>query len=144
MQVGGTTDVEIMLEGLIDAHTPSGNRPAGYARAGLPCFNHPLYKRDPRAATLLDLVAGFEQPRPETRVILDFIEGTEMTSGQYPNVFAALVVAARALGLPDGSAAFLHTVGRTSGWLAHAVEQRLAGAMLRPRAKYMSALGDNA
>ena len=58
-------------------------------------------------------------------------------SGRHPNLFAALVIMARALGLPAGTAALINTVGRTAGWVAHAVEQRLAGAMLRPRAKYM-------
>ena len=142
MQVGGTLDVEIMLEALTTAHASRENRPAGYARSGLPCFNHPLYARDPRAAALLELVSGLDRPRDGTSEILDFIERTERESGQYPNIFAALVVATRAVGLPPGTAALLHTVGRTSGWLAHAVEQRLTGAMLRPRAKYVGARGD--
>lgn len=142
MQVGGTADVEIMLEALTTAHAGAVSRPAGYARSGLPCFNHPLYSRDPRAVALLELVAGLDQPRAGTSEILDFIERTDRESGQYPNIFAALVVAARAVGLPTGTAALVHTVGRTSGWLAHVVEQRLTGAMLRPRAKYVGARGD--
>lgn len=142
MQVGGTQDVEIMFEALAGTRGTHETRPAGYPRAGLPCFNHPLYERDPRAAALLELVANFERPQQSTMAMLDFIDKTDSTSGQYPNIFAALVVAARALGLPNGTAAFLHTVGRTSGWLAHAVEQRLTGAMLRPRAKYVGARGD--
>ena len=31
------------------------------------------------------------------------------------------------------------TLGRTAGWIAHVMEQRLAGFVLRPRAKYVSA-----
>nr|WP_207001718.1 citrate synthase [Trinickia mobilis] len=139
MQVGGTFDVEIMLEALTRARGRPESRLAGYSRGGLPCFNHPLYERDPRAAALLALVASLERPQGGTPAVLDFIVSTERSSGQYPNIFAALVVATRALGLPSGTAAFLHTVGRTSGWLAHAVEQRLTGTMLRPRAKYMGA-----
>jgi len=142
MQVGGTFDVEIMLDALAAAHGATDNRPAGYSRAGLPCFNHPLYERDPRAAALLERVSKLEHRPDGTANELSFIEHTERSSGQYPNIFAALVIARRALGLPPGTAAFLHTVGRTSGWLAHAVEQRLTGSMLRPRAKYMGAKGD--
>lgn len=142
MQVGGTADVEIMLAALTTANAGLATRPAGYARTGLPCFNHPLYARDPRAVALLELVAGLDQPRAGTSEILDFIERTDRESGQYPNIFAALVVIACAIGLPPGTAALIHTIGRTSGWLAHVVEQRLTGAMLRPRAKYVGSRGD--
>jgi citrate synthase len=41
------------------------------------------------------------------------------------------------LELTRACALLTNTVGRTAGWVAHAVEQRLAGAMLRPRAQYM-------
>jgi citrate synthase len=47
------------------------------------------------------------------------------------------VALARALGLPGGSAATLFALGRTSGWVAHALEQREAGYLLRPRAEYV-------
>lgn len=41
----------------------------------------------------------------------------------------------KAMGLPDGSGAMLHPLVRTSGWIAHAIEQRLTDTMLRLRAK---------
>jgi citrate synthase len=64
------------------------------------------------------------------------VEGAAQ-AGQHPNVFAALVILCKAMGLPNGIGAMLHTLARTTGWIAHAMEQRLTGAMLRPRAKYM-------
>ena len=140
MQVAGTAEVEATfaaLTGGAGRESAAGGSPG----LGLPCFRHPLYARDPRTALLLDLVATLKQPRPGTARILDFIARTEQESGQYPNVFAGLVILAMALGLPAGSAALLHTVGRTAGWIAHASEQRLVGAMLRPRAKFMGARG---
>jgi citrate synthase len=43
--------------------------------------------------------------------------------------------------LPKGSAAALFALGRISGWVAHALEQRDAGYLLRPRAEYVGERG---
>jgi len=41
------------------------------------------------------------------------------------------------LGLPSDAPFTLFTVGRTVGWLAHALEQRSSGGgLIRPRARY--------
>jgi citrate synthase len=42
-----------------------------------------------------------------------------------------------ALELPLGSAAAIFALGRTAGWVAHALEQRENKALLRPRARYV-------
>jgi citrate synthase len=54
-----------------------------------------------------------------------------------PNVDLGLVALTSALGLPRGSAMAIFAIGRTAGWLAHALEQRATGVMLRPRARYV-------
>jgi citrate synthase len=41
------------------------------------------------------------------------------------------------LGLPAGAAAALFAVGRAAGWVAHVLEQREQGHVLRPRARYV-------
>ena len=53
-----------------------------------------------------------------------------------PTLDLGLVAVAAALGLPPGSAAALFAVGRSAGWIAHVLEQRSAGFLLRPRARY--------
>jgi citrate synthase len=53
-----------------------------------------------------------------------------------PNVDFGLVALVRALGLSRGSGAAIFAIGRTAGWIAHALEQRAAGFLLRPRAEY--------
>jgi citrate synthase len=47
-----------------------------------------------------------------------------------------LVVLAHALALPERSAGALWALGRTAGWIAHIMEQRLAGLPIRPRARF--------
>ena len=55
----------------------------------------------------------------------------------HPTLDFGLVALAFALRLPAGSAAALFALGRTSGWVAHALEQRAQRHLLRPRARYV-------
>jgi citrate synthase len=57
--------------------------------------------------------------------------------GEAPTVDFALVAVARALGLPGDAALTLFAIGRTIGWIGHAMEQYEANAIIRPRAKYI-------
>jgi citrate synthase len=44
---------------------------------------------------------------------------------------------ARALDLPPGGAVALFALGRTVGWIGHAIEQYRSGSLIRPRARYV-------
>ncbi len=57
--------------------------------------------------------------------------------GEAPTVDFALVAVARSLGLPNGAALTLFAIGRTMGWIGHAIEQYTEAAIIRPRAKYV-------
>ena len=48
----------------------------------------------------------------------------------------ALAAAATALTLPRNAALALFILGRTVGWIAHAIEQYESGILIRPRARY--------
>lgn len=133
MQVGGATDLETLLLGEKDL--------SSVLAGDVPCFDHPLYVVDPRAEALLDALGRCPAVGALGQALLDAIQAHRAQSGRFPNLFGALVIIERALSLPRGSAVLIHTVGRTAGWIAHAVEQRHAGAMLRPRAKYMGNAG---
>lgn len=102
----------------------------------VPGFGHPLYRGgDPRAAPLLEL--GRESEHPRVKTAFAVIEAMEAAGHPPPSVDFGLVVASDALGLPAGSAAGLFALGRAAGWIAHVFEQREAGWMLRPRARYV-------
>jgi citrate synthase len=130
------------LEGLF---TPQSGAAEMMARASrmldasrsLPGFNHPLYPDgDPRARFLRELAVAVGGPRPAVRDILVVLSQLENEYGLVPSVECGLVLLCRALGLPERSAAGLYALGRTAGWVAHVLEQRLAGFVIRPRARY--------
>ena len=63
---------------------------------------------------------------------------TELT-GQLPNIDIALVILSWALGLPAGAPLALFALGRTVGWIGHALEQYQVDQLIRPRARYNGA-----
>jgi len=134
MQAGGAAEVEELFAAVLK---DPGEWPAGYTARDLPCFSHPLYDRDPRANLLIQTARDLLPQRAKAARVFDFVDRIEQGQGRHPNIFAALVMLCMALELPNGSAAFLHTLGRIAGWIAHAAEQRLSGVMLRPRARYV-------
>ena len=96
----------------------------------IPGFGHPLYpKGDPRAAALLPLL-------PENADQAALIDVMAEATGKPPNVDFALASICRAFDLPPESGHVLFAVGRTVGWIAHALEQYGEGRLIRPRARY--------
>ena len=57
-----------------------------------------------------------------------------------PNLDFSLVALARSLGLPSQAPMALFALGRTIGWIAHALEQIEDGRLIRPRAHYVGPL----
>jgi citrate synthase len=98
-----------------------------------PGFRHRLYPEgDPRAQALLDNVPLLASDATTLRAITS-------ASGGAPSIDVALVMMERAYGLPVGAAFTLFAIGRTAGWLAHAIEQRSQATLIRPRARYVAA-----
>ena len=97
----------------------------------LPGFGHRLYPEgDIRAAALLPLF-----PLPPAFAALARI-GSEL-SGEEPNVDFALAALAAAFDLPPEAPLQLFALARSTGWLAHALEQISTGTLIRPRALYV-------
>jgi citrate synthase len=112
----------------------------GAAIAG---FGHALYPQgDPRAYALLELAQQTAQRHPSIHP--DYARMRELCAAlqrlEYPgpNLDAGLVAVRAALGLPRGAAAAMFAIGRMAGWVAHALEQRRQGYILRPRARYVA------
>ena len=102
----------------------------------LPGFGHPLYPDgDIRAATLFEVLRETVVNAPELAFALRIAEAGEHLTGRKPNVDFATVTIERVLGLPQDSALAMFLLGRTVGWIAHAIEQS-EGSLIRPRARY--------
>jgi citrate synthase len=92
---------------------------------------------DPRAAALLGLVRDRYSRSRELRFVLDVAHAAEGVVRERPTIDFALAAIARVLGLPTGSPLVLFALGRTIGWIGHAIEQYATGQIIRPRAKYV-------
>ncbi|CAA9468794.1 MAG: 2-methylcitrate synthase [uncultured Rubrobacteraceae bacterium] len=105
---------------------------------GLPGFGHPLYPDgDPRGAGLLRISAGAMPGSPAVALSGAVVREVRELTGERPTVDLALATVARALGLPAGGAVALFAVGRTVGWIGHAIEQYASNTLIRPRARYV-------
>ena len=102
----------------------------------LPGFGHPLYPAgDPRARLLLRVAEAAGNRAEWLRARSLWKAGAALLQEQ-PNLDFALVALARAYRLPSGAPLILFALGRTTGWIAHAIEQYAAGELIRPRARY--------
>jgi citrate synthase len=129
------------VEALVD-EAGSPERAPGVLRSralrgdSVPGFGHPLYPDgDPRVAPMLEAALPFGGARLET--LLALVEAMASLGHPPPTLEFGLVALRSALGLPRGSAEALFALGRSAGWVAHALEQRRAGFVLRPRARYV-------
>jgi citrate synthase len=131
--------IEALLQ---EARTPGGVRKAMIARLKrgerIPGFGHPLYPDgDPRGRELLALVAKIFPKSPAVAFAAAGAEEALKLIGERPSVDFGLVIAARALGLPPDGAITLFAIGRTVGWIGHAIEQYRRDRIIRPRARYV-------
>ncbi|HMJ82425.1 MAG TPA: citrate synthase, partial [Vicinamibacterales bacterium] len=102
----------------------------------LPGFGHPLYPAgDPRAVLLLRLAesGGNDEASRVTRNLRK--AGSELLH-DLPNLDFGLAAITRAFRLPEQAPVLLFALGRTIGWIAHAIEQYTSGDLIRPRARY--------
>ncbi|MCU0685546.1 MAG: MerR family transcriptional regulator [Polyangiaceae bacterium] len=106
----------------------------------VPGFGHPLYRDgDPRGARLLEAALRLGSKSRAVRVLVSVIDAMALVARERPTVDVGLVALSAALGLPRGAPLAIFACGRAAGWIAHALEQRAAGFVLRPRARYVGA-----
>jgi citrate synthase len=110
-------------EAAVRAFIARGDPPPGFGQRPYPAG-------DPRAAALM----GAFDPGPE---LLELKAAAEELTGERANIDFALAAMARRLALPPDAPIALFALGRSVGWIAHALEQLDSGALIRPRARYV-------
>jgi citrate synthase len=105
----------------------------------LPGFGNFVYEnQDPRADLLLKLLRGYAPGSSQLAVALAVVDETRGRGLPAPNVEFALAVLARVAGMARGSGEAIFAIGRTAGWLAHALEEYERNSPIRPRGLYTS------
>jgi citrate synthase len=106
----------------------------------IPGFGHPLYPEgDPRGRVLLALLFTAFPKSPAVALAAAATQAALKLRDEHPSVDFALVILARALNLPPNRALTLFAIGRTIGWIGHAIEQYQRNRIIRPRARYIGA-----
>lgn len=128
-----------LITDALDGGDPAGAIAARLRDDGrLPGFGHLIYRqRDPRAEVLLR--AAGELPDPdgvrETARTLSTLAAERL--GTFPNVDFALALLARLCDLRPDAEEAVFAVARTTGWIAHALEEYQAPPVRhRPRGRY--------
>jgi len=99
----------------------------------LPGFGNSVYRdADPRGAELVSAVK-LDATMAAT------LKAARSMAGVEPNVDFGLLALERSFDLPQGAALALFAMGRSVGWIAHALEQRATGTLIRPRAEFVLA-----
>lgn len=103
----------------------------------IPGFGHKLYAdADPRAEVLFEILSEYYGDTAEFQLIKKAVDVADDLIGEFPGIDTLLVAVARVLKLPPGSALALFALGRTIGWIGHAIEQYETNRLIRPRARY--------
>ncbi|UBV42619.1 citrate synthase family protein [Deinococcus taeanensis] len=118
---------------------PRGALAGAARRVGhVPGFGHRLYPNgDPRAAALLTALQRTWPEHAAVQATRAVVQSQQEETGEQPNVDLALAALTLTLNRPAEDVVTLFAVARTAGWLAHALETRLSGQFIRPRARYV-------
>jgi len=125
----------------LDAALARGDRLMG--------FGHRIYRvRDPRADALKSAIrplVAAEQVAPARVALAEAVEAAALAllKRKKPdrpletNVEFYTALLLEALGFPRSSFTCVFTMGRTGGWIAHALEQAATGRLIRPQSRYV-------
>ena len=104
----------------------------------LPGLGHGLYPGgDPRALVLFDLIERADPDPNRYQLVSDLLDLARERTGLEPNVDFALAAMAFSYDMVPEAAEALFTIGRTAGWIAHALEEYgEAELRFRPRGRY--------
>lgn len=125
-------DTPARAETVVEKVVQGSRKPAG--------FGHPVYRgEDPRTPTARGL-AGMACASTGAMATFELAQSVEdavvRLTGLRANVDYYLTVVYLAAGLPLAAFAPVFAVARTSGWIAHVLEQSRDPQLIRPRAVY--------
>jgi citrate synthase len=100
-------------------------------------FGHRLYPNgDPRAQLLMKMLRERMPKSKELAFAVHVAAEGEELLGEKPTIDFALVALALTLKFKPGVPLALFALGRTIGWIGHAIEQYGRDEIIRPRARY--------
>lgn len=103
----------------------------------IPGLGHTVYKSgDGRATRLFELLADAAPGHESLDLTQALVAEVEARRLPAANIDLALATLTRVCGMAPGSAEAIFAIARTTGWLAHALEEYESGSLLRPRAVY--------
>ncbi len=104
----------------------------------VPGFGHPLYPDgDPRAMALLSMMRETYGDDPAFLRAQRVIDVMAEAGGVQPSIDFAIGAMSASLRMLPGGGLSIFVMGRTAGWIGHAMEQHRTGQMIRPRARYI-------
>lgn len=104
----------------------------------IPGFGQTLYPEgDPRGTALLEIADAVAPGSPAVALAHALADAARELIGEHPTLDFGLVALARALGLPERTPLALFALGRSIGWIGHALEEYALDRLIRPRAAYV-------
>ena len=108
-------------------------------------FGHRIYRTyDPRARVLNGMAKEISEANRNMRwydMAQELEKAMAAGKGLYPNVDFYSSIVYHQLGLPEGLDTPIFAMARSSGWVAHCIEQYQSNRLIRPVEKYTGKIG---